>query len=162
MPGVSGSLQSILRIRQMNKVVRLPDGRFITRKIVESDPVELANAKPEEIWTMVDGKSHSGKTVYTRQILVRDMETSHIVNTMKLMLGAASSEMSRLMLLPISSNVLETVYNCERIRNEVETFLVQRHPVYKTMKDELLIRLGKKQREKTTEDQQTKRCFNFD
>lgn len=145
----------------MNKVVRLPDGRFITRKIVESDPDELARAKPEEIWTMSDGKSHSGKTAYTRQILVRDMETSHIVNTMKLMLGAASSEMSRLMLLPISSNVLETVYNCERIRNEVTAFLVKRHPVYQTMFDELQIRIGKKQREKPVEEQ-PKRCFNFD
>ncbi len=130
----------------MNKVVRLPDGRFITRKIVESDPVALANAKPEEIWTMADGKSNSGKTVYTRQILVRDMETRHLINALK----------------KVATRTAIKACDLGYTGEAAEKFCLELEPVQKTLRDELDIRLGKKQREKTTEDQQTKRCFNFE
>lgn len=34
----------------MNKVTRLANGRYVTRKLIESDPAELLRAKEEEVW----------------------------------------------------------------------------------------------------------------
>lgn len=129
----------------MNKVVRLPNGNFITRKLVESDPVALANAKPEEIWTMNDGKSHSGKTVYKRQILVRDMTTSHLINALK----------------KVATRTALKACDLGYTGEAADKLSVEMEPVLKTLRDELDIRLGKKQREKPVEEQPS-RCFNFD
>lgn len=56
---------------------RLPGGKWITLKISEreSSPADLAAAKPEEIWTAAEG----------RRILVRDMDTQHILAVKKIL-----------------------------------------------------------------------------
>lgn len=144
----------------MNKVVRLPDGRFITRKLVESDPVALAKAKPEEIWTMNDGKSNSGKTNYTRPILIRDMETSHLINAMNVVYRREYEKLRKTG--TPGFNIIDPDKNKNtNTRNIVTKLCLETVPVYKTMHDELAIRLGKKPRAKAVEEQ-PKRCFNFE
>lgn len=126
----------------MNKVVRLPNGNFITRKLVESDPVALAKAKPEEIWTMNDGKSNSGKTVYKRQILVRDMTTPHLINAL------------RKVAMRTALKACDLGYTGEA----ADKLSLELEPVLKTLRDELDIRLGKRERVKR-EDDMPSRCL---
>lgn len=125
----------------MNKVIRLPDGRFITRKLVVSDPAALAQAKPEEVWTINDGKSHSGKTQYTRDILIKDMDTDHLRNAMRTLLMRAGTEMATLKLRGFSQH----------------QYSMQTNPKYVTMHAELEARL----KPKTNNEPQPARVFDF-
>lgn len=156
----------------MNKVVRLPNGNFITRKVVESDPRELAKAKPEEIWTMFDGRSNSGKTAYTREILIRDMEVTHLINALRLQVQQAYSKMRVLGLLQdfpeLGASVDEYNRNLEKIMVEIPerattiiAFARKTMPHFCAMQDELDIRLGRKQRAPEPVPEHTARKFDF-
>ena len=65
------------------QVVRTPGGRYITRKLMESDPETLARAKPDEIW-MAEGE---------RPIVVADMELRHMMNVIRILEKRASDVM---------------------------------------------------------------------
>lgn len=130
----------------MNKVVRLPNGNFITRKIVESDPAAIARAKPEEIWTMNDGKSNSGKTNYTRQILIRDMETSHLINAMNVLYRKEYVRLRSVGTPGLDITEPDKNRNIDTI-NAVKKILRETRPEYRTMEAELSIRLGRESRE---------------
>ena len=58
----------------IKKVVRLPDGRFITVTLRQSNPKDVARANEDEIWTTGDG----------RKLLPKDMQMSHLLNVCRL------------------------------------------------------------------------------
>ena len=144
-------------IKSMNKTIRLPDGRFITRKVRESDPRALAAAKPEEIWTMNDGKSHSGKTQYTRDILIRDMETSHIANALRILVQQAYSKMVMIGIVP-KGNAVEFGAGDTYTPSDVLDFAQQTMPKFVALQKELNVRLGRR----APEPEPVLRKFDFD
>lgn len=100
----------------MNKRVRLPGGKWVTRKLPESNPAELAQAAPTDIWECGDG----------RRVLVRDMDTQHICNVIALLLQRARAEIARMKL---------TTY-------DDALFCSMHTPIYKTLHAELGKRLS--------------------
>lgn len=123
------------------KRVRLPGGQFITRKLPYSDPAEVARAKPEEVW----------KTGDEREILVKDMETTHIVNAMKRMMETALREMSALNIYPVMVDQNSRVAGAAK-------YCCEKRPVFKTMQDELKRRLNPQPKS----ENQIIRKFDFD
>lgn len=57
----------------MTKRIRLPGGKWISRRLPESTPLRLQGAKPADVWDMGQG----------RRILVVDMDTKHLINAIK-------------------------------------------------------------------------------
>lgn len=112
----------------MNKVVRLPDGRFITRKIVVSDPASLSFASPDEIWEMSDGN----------RVVVKDMDLKHMINAIFWCEKKATEELKR---LGVGEPENET--QAEAFKSAFNKIV---KPQYHKMRDELEIRLGKKER----------------
>lgn len=145
----------------MNKVVRLPDGRFITRKLVESDPAALAKAKPEEIWHTGDG----------RDILIRDMDVMHLVNALRVQTQQAYSKMKMLGLLSpienmtvdgeLSAAVVDLVLDGQRCQDVIK-FAMTTMPRFAVMRNELEIRMGRKQRAPEPVQEATARKFDFE
>lgn len=120
----------------MNKILqrKYVNGRFITKTLWESSPEELRSAMKEEIWTTKDG----------RKILVRQMETRHIVNAINnLKLRAASA---------IRNLKLET---------EPHEYALQTNPQYVVLFAELRKRLEQTHGAKTEEKPQPGRKFDF-
>lgn len=129
------------------KRVRLPGGNFITRKLPCSEPADLATAKPEEIWTCGD----------KREILIRDMELSHLINAMRTIYNA---EYTKLREAGASGfNIIDPEKNKNsHTRNRVRKICRQTRPQYAVMCDELDYRMGRKERPKPTT---TKRQFDL-
>lgn len=127
----------------MNKVVRLPDGRFITRKIVESTVENLMKASPDEIWQTSDG----------RKIVAKDMELKHLMNAIFFMEKEATLKLQRLGIGEPQDDKQREAFK--------KVFEQTVRPQHAKLREELEIRLGKKQREKPAEEQ-PKRCFNFE
>lgn len=92
------------------KVVRLPGGNYVTRKLMESDPETLARAKPDEIW-MAEGE---------RPIVVADMELRHLMNVIRILERRAEGVMKEF-----------------GIKGDVHQFAGQLDRRYLTMTDEL-------------------------
>jgi hypothetical protein len=138
MSEVQNKVQSVLRSQSMslstNKVVRLPDGRFITRKLVTSDPFALAMAQPDEIWETSDG----------RRIVAKDMELKHLMNAIFFMEKEATEKLKRL-------NVGEPETKEQRAAFK-KAFDQTVRPQYAKLREELEIRLGKRERVKREED----------
>lgn len=145
----------------MNRRVRLPNGKWITRKLAESPPELLATAKPEEIWTTSEGT----------RIRFRDMEASHLVNCLRILTQQAFSKMR---LLGILSEVPEfkdvETHNAQLGRllsempekvQQVIAFAEKTIPQFKPMRDELEIKLGYKQRQPEPVPEATGRKFDF-
>lgn len=130
------------------KRVRLPGGGFITRKLYYSDPAEVARAKPEEIW----------KTGDEREILVKDMETTHIVNAMSKMMESGWNEIVRIGVAPIAGVMFETESTRESRAKATAAYCYEKRPVFKTMQDELKRRLNPQPKS----EPQPLRKFDFD
>lgn len=124
----------------MNKVVRLPSGRFITKVLRESDPAALAKAGPEEIWTTADGC----------RLLIRDMETTHIMNVLKQLYERAHNKLKEARLTTITGNLSELIESGPEHMERVNKAALDMFPQYRLMLEEMEIRLGKRQREEPT------------
>lgn len=122
------------------KRVRIPGGNWISRVIPESSPEAIKNSAPAERWQT------QGCIV-----LVRDMETRHLLNAIKLIEAKAQNEILRHGLKDITK---ETV---------AKTVLKDVYPQYPLMIAERDKRL--KQIAAMTHDRQEDipaRAFNFD
>lgn len=64
----------------------------MTRVLPESNPVDILHAEPTEIWETCD----------KRQVLVKDMQTSHIVSVIKLLERRAAAMIADLKLTTIA------------------------------------------------------------
>lgn len=119
----------------MNKRVRLPDGKWITVKLPESKPEDLAKASQDEIWTTADG----------RQILVKDMDARHIANVIKTLKCRAAT----------SINQVNSVLALDE--KAVATLAEKSFPIYKRLLAEFERKLGR-----VSEPQKPERVFTFD
>lgn len=68
----------------MTKRIRLPGGKWLSRRLPESSPLRLQGAKPADVWEMGQG----------RRILVVDMETKHLLNSIKFVESMARNRLS--------------------------------------------------------------------
>lgn len=119
----------------MNKRVRLPGGKWITRVLPESKLEDLATANPEEIWTTADG----------RKILVKDMDARHIANVIKTLKCRAATEIDKV------NSVLALD------EKAVATFADKAFPIYKHLLVEFERKLGR-----AIEPPKPDRVFTFD
>ncbi len=97
------------------KKVRLKDGRFVTVKRMASDPVSVSKAAPNQTWECSDG----------RVLLVSEMETRHIVNTIATLLRRADDLNKRLQSKATTAQVAASMW-----------------PVFLTLQAEMDKRLG--------------------
>ena len=133
-----------------NKRVRIPEVGFRTFKIPYSDAADIAAAKPEEIWTT--GMGH--------EILVRHMETSHIVSAMAIIYKRQYDALRNSGMPGFKIEDPDKNQNTHT-RNMVRKLCIERRPVYKTMMEELEIRGGKKKRKPEPEQKPLLRKFDF-
>lgn len=126
----------------MNKVVRLPNGKFITKVLRESNPFELAKAKPEEVWTTGDGC----------RLLIRDMETKHLLHCLRIMFERAHSKMKIAGLEPFVHSLVDVINGGDDYRARVDRVANEMFPQYMPMKLEMEIRAGKRQRDKKQDE----------
>lgn len=104
------------------RVVRLNDGRYVTIKMISSRPEDIEKASPEEIWTTGDG----------RKLLPKDMDMRHLLNTIKLIEQKSADAMA------FHKISIEDI--------DLPSFAKQFYPVYEHMKNEMLYRIGTKER----------------
>lgn len=120
--------------------IRLNDGRFITVQLTSSNPDDIDNASPNEIWHTADG----------RKLLPKDMEFGHLLNVRKLL-----EERGRMAMQYHKVSINDIM---------PDAFTMQLYPIYEHVCNECAYRLGTKQRppNQSAPVERPRRKFDFE
>lgn len=124
----------------MKKVVRLPSGKFITRTYRESSAADLAKASPDEVWTTAEGC----------KLVIRDMETTHIMNALRQLYERAHNKLKEAKLTPVLGTLGDLISSSPEHMRRVHAAAMEMFPHYVKMLEEMEIRLGTRKRKTET------------
>lgn len=124
----------------MTKRVRLPGGKWISKKLPESTPLRLQGFKPDEIWCMSD----------ERKIVIYDMDIKHLLNAIKFVESRAEALMK--------ANNMECRFDVKVFAKKV---LAKEYPAYANMLKERDRRLSNEASQTTEEIAKHERDFYF-